>query len=343
MEFVPNASLKQFNTFGLDAHCAYLSKIRHKEDLFQILERVSASRLFLLGGGSNILLPNFLDAWVAKIENTQLNILEDHPDSITVTVGAGWNWHAFVLHCLENDWGGLENLSLIPGTVGAAPIQNIGAYGVEVEQWIVEVSGVDLKTGEEKVFSKEQCQFGYRDSIFKNTLKGKIAITDVTLKLPKIGTYTPNTSYGSIAKHLSDQQITDPPHPREVSRAVVAIRRSKLPNPSELGNAGSFFKNPIVSNSKKSEIEQKHPSLPHYPMSEDLVKIPAGWLIEQCGWKGKKIGNVGCYHQQALVIIHTGGGNANEILHFAREIQKSVAQEFGIQLEPEVNIIGTAL
>jgi UDP-N-acetylmuramate dehydrogenase len=256
--------------------------------------------------------------------------------SVYVRAGGGENWHDFVLWTIQNGWGGLENLSLIPGTVGAAPIQNIGAYGVELRDVFHQLKALDLQTGKLKTFRHKDCQFGYRDSIFKRELRGRYFITEVTFKLslfPKL-----NISYGAIRQELAAKNITNPGI-RDVSNAVIAIRSSKLPDPAKIGNSGSFFKNPEFSNRVFTKIQKLYPDMPFYPVSEERTKIPAGWLIEQCGWKGKRVGETGCHKDQALVLVNYGKASGLEVWQHAVRVMESVKERFGISLEPEVNVM----
>ncbi|HZI23834.1 MAG TPA: UDP-N-acetylmuramate dehydrogenase [Chryseolinea sp.] len=252
-------------------------------------------------------------------------------------VGAGENWHQFVLYCVERNWGGVENLSLIPGTVGAAPIQNIGAYGVEIKNIITSVEAMEIDSGEIKTFSNSECNFGYRDSIFKQNEKNKYLISSITLILTRRNHHF-NTSYGAIEETLKQQGISHPTV-KSISDAVIQIRRSKLPDPQVVGNAGSFFKNPTIDNKLYEFIKKDYPSFPSYPSANGLVKIPAGWLIEQCGWKGKTFDQIGVHKNQALVLVNYGGGEGKRIWQLALDIKASVQQKFNITLQPEVNVI----
>ena len=272
-----------------------------------------------------------------KNDITGKEIIDQDDHSCLIEIGAGENWHDFVLWAIEEGLGGIENLSLIPGTVGAAPIQNIGAYGVEIKETFDSLTAYFLETGEKRIFTKEDCNFGYRDSVFKGVLKGKVIITKVRLRLTK-SDHKINTSYGAISKTLEEWKIPDPDI-RDVSKAVIAIRQSKLPDPAELGNSGSFFKNPEITKHHFSNLKEAFPHIVSYDMPSGLIKVPAGWLIEQCGWKGKVVGNVGCYEKQALVIVNYGGADPQEIVDLSKEIQKSVEGKFGISLEQEVTLI----
>ena len=327
-------SLHSFNTFGVDVSAKAFVEINNVDELRGILKKNDLP-VFILGGGSNILLTKDLDALVLKNKLLGKQIIEESGGFILIEAGAGENWHDLVLWSLEKGLSGLENLSLIPGLVGAAPIQNIGAYGVELKDFFVKLEAIDLANGEIKVFPKEECQFGYRDSIFKRALKGKFCITKVFLKLskkPKI-----NISYGAIKDTLMEMSI-DKPSPQDVSDAVIKIRSSKLPDPKVLNNSGSFFKNPEIDRQTFKKLQNQFPDIVFYQFPNGYVKIPAGWLIEQCGWKGKQIGNVGCHAKQALVLINYGGASGQELLDHAKKVAQSVKEKFGINLSPEVNV-----
>ncbi|SIQ19638.1 UDP-N-acetylmuramate dehydrogenase [Chryseobacterium sp. RU37D] len=334
-----NFSLKPYNTFGVGANAAYFTKVNTVEELKEALHfsNSEALPLLFLGGGSNILLTKDFDGLAI-----QLNLKGIHEDLINeeealVTAKAGENWHEFVLFCLEKNLGGLENLSLIPGNVGTSPIQNIGAYGTEIKDIFVNCTVLNLKSLQLEIFNLEQCKFGYRDSIFKQEGKGKYVILEVTFKLTRRNHIIQN-EYGAITSELENMGIKNPTI-QDVSKAVINIRQSKLPDPKEIGNAGSFFKNPTIPLTQFEELQQKFENIPGYP-NNDFVKIPAGWLIEQCGWKGKQIGNVASHKLQALVIINaTGNATGKEIFDFSTEIINSVKEKFGIELEREVNII----
>ena len=332
---IKDASLKRYNSFGIDAKCKHLVHIANQDDVRKGLE-IGNGEVFILGGGSNMLLVANIEPPVLKNEIGGITIVEDTPEFVVIKVGGGVNWHKLVLWAVENGYGGFENLSLIPGTVGAAPIQNIGAYGVEQSSCFLSLTAVELTTGDLKTFEKKDCAFGYRDSYFKNEGKGKFFITSVNyvlLKQPKV-----NLSYGSIENTLKEKEILHPSI-KDVSNVVIEIRQAKLPDPNVLGNSGSFFKNPIVDKSTFSELVKKKKEVMHYPIDGNQFKIPAGWLIDQCGWKGKKIGAVGCYEKQALVIVNHGGATGAEVWNFALKIQEDVLKKWGIELVPEVNII----
>lgn len=331
-------SLKPYTTFGVDVKAAQFVVVKTLEDIHQLINRPGflEQRRMVLGGGSNVLFCADFEGLVIKNELEGIVIKKEDDDFIWLTAFSGTNWHLFVLYCVGNGYGGLENLSLIPGTVGAAPMQNIGAYGVEIKDTFEELEAIEWTTGEHYKFDKETCAFGYRNSIFKNVAKDQFFIISVTFKLskqPKL-----NTSYGDIQKILSEKKITTPSI-RDVSDAVIAIRESKLPNPTEIGNAGSFFKNPEIDKSEFLKLQKQYPLMPNYVVSDTKIKIPAAWLIEQCGWKGKRVGNTGNHAKQALVIVNYGKATGNEIWQHALQVQQSVFNTFGISLEPEVNRI----
>jgi UDP-N-acetylmuramate dehydrogenase len=334
-----DVALKNFNTFGISAVANNYVKVTDQAALIAALKWGDEEGMipFVLGGGSNVLFtqPNY----PFVIHNGLLGIEEHFEENgfVSVKVGGGVVWQDLVAHCIENDWGGIENLSWIPGTVGAAPMQNIGAYGVEIKEVFESLEAVNMHSLETKVFDERNCQFGYRESVFKKELEGKYFITSVTLKLT-MSDHKINTSYGAIQSELAAQDISIPTI-RQVSEAVIAIRSSKLPDPSKIANAGSFFKNPLVSQKKHAILIGKHPEMPSYPAAEGFVKVPAGWLIEQCGWKGKQEGNVGVPDKQALVLVNLNNGSGDEIETLATNIQSSVAIEFGISLEMEVNVV----
>ncbi|MEN7548643.1 UDP-N-acetylmuramate dehydrogenase [Rapidithrix thailandica] len=338
MELRQNISLTAYNTFGVEASTHFFVRIASTEDAKEMVASGTLAQrpYVVLGGGSNILFTKDFEGLVIKNEIEGIELIREEHDWVYVRAGGGENWHRFVLYCVEKGWQGIENLSLIPGTVGAAPIQNIGAYGVELKDVFDHLEALDLSTGELHTFHKEQCEFGYRDSIFKRTFKGKYLVTSVALRLRKKPQL--NTSYGAIEKTLQEKGIRNPTL-RDVSNAVIAIRQSKLPDPKEIGNCGSFFKNPIIPKEALLPIQQLFPNIPYYPVEDGQVKVPAGWLIEQCGWKGKKVGKVGTYAQQALVLVNLGGAKGEEAWQLAQKIQKSVQDKFGILIEPEVNIL----
>lgn len=334
-----NFSLKPYNTFGVDANAKFFTEIHSIDELKEAINFSNTKNLplLLIGGGSNILLTKDFEGLAIK-----LNLKGIHEDlidenEVLVTAKAGENWHEFVLFCLSKNYGGLENLSLIPGNVGTSPMQNIGAYGTEIRDIFVNCTVLNLENLQLETFNLEQCKFGYRDSIFKQEGKGKYVILEVTFKLTRQN-HKIKTEYGAIKSELENLGIENPTI-QDVSKAVINIRQSKLPDPKEIGNAGSFFKNPTISLTQFEDLKQKFENIQGYP-NGDFVKVPAGWLIEQCGWKGKQIGNVASHKLQSLVIINaTGNATGKEIFDFSTEIINSVKEKFGIELEREVNII----
>lgn len=335
-----NISMKPYNTFGFDVNANAFIKCKSVEDIRAGLESAASLELpvFVLGGGSNILLTQNLDRLVLKINIEGIHILHETPSTVVVRVGAGVVWHAFVLHALAQDWGGIENLSLIPGTVGAAPMQNIGAYGVEIDQVFHSLRAINRTTGEVYSFNAENCEFGYRESVFKKELKDKFIISDVTFTLTKAGHHSLNTSYGAIESRLEEMGVSEPTI-QDVSAAVIHIRQSKLPDPAEIGNSGSFFKNPTIDNESYQNLKSSFPDLPGYPVGRMATKVPAGWLIERCGWKGFERDGIGVHKNQALVLVNYGTGKGADIQKLSLAIQESVSKKFGITLQPEVNII----
>lgn len=337
MQILDDHSLLPHNTFGLDVRAQHFAEIETVDDLRRIL-RERHEPLLLLGGGSNIVFARNVQGWVLKNAIRGIEVVREFPKKVWVKVGAGERWHDFVLWAVAQGYGGVENLSLIPGTVGAAPIQNIGAYGVELKDVFLRLEAVDLQSsnGSLRTFNRTECCFGYRDSVFKREEKGRWCITSVTFSLDR-HSHRINTSYGDIQRTLVEMGVTQPSI-ADVSRAVVHIRSSKLPDPAVIGNCGSFFKNPETDRAVLERIRSTHPQVPHYDLPAGRVKIPAGWLIEQCGWKGKRVGNTGCYEKQALVLVNHGGATGEEVKNLAYAIIQSVEEKFGIRLEPEVNI-----
>lgn len=339
MTVLENVDLQSFNTFGIKASASRFVTIKTVEEakaLFQSPLFRNSKRL-ILGGGSNVLFTKDFDGLVVKVELRGIDVMSENEDTVTLKVGAGENWHQFVLHCVERNWGGVENLSLIPGTVGAAPIQNIGAYGVEIKNVITSVEAIEIETGKTSMFSNAECDFGYRDSIFKQSEKDTYLISSITLILTKRN-HRFNTSYGAIEETLKQQGVSHP-SVKGISDAVIQIRRSKLPDPQVVGNAGSFFKNPTIDSKLYESIKKDHPSFPSYPSANGFVKIPAAWLIEQCGWKGKTFDQIGVHKNQALVLVNYGGGEGKKIWQLALDIKASVNEKFNITLQPEVNVI----
>lgn len=333
-----NVDISEFNTMGIAAKARYFVSVRSVEELKALLaeSRFKSIPKFMLGGGSNVLFIDDFDGLIIHMDIKGKKVVDEDEDFIHLKIGAGENWHQLVKHCVEKGWGGIENLSLIPGSVGAAPIQNIGAYGVELEDVFEELEALHIESSQLRTFNKSECKFGYRDSIFKNEEKGNYIITGVTLKLRKSPTV--NTSYKALTEKLEEKGIANPGI-KEVSEAVIEIRQSKLPDPAEIGNTGSFFKNPVLPKSDFEQLQKEYPDIPHYPSGENLVKVPAAWLIDQCGWKGKRFGDAGVHKMQALVIVNYGNASGKEIWGLATKIQKSVKETFGVALTPEVNIV----
>jgi len=335
-------SLLPFNTFGIDARTKYFVRIQSVEELQTLLQTsiFKEEKHLLLGGGSNVLFTKDFDGLVIKTEIFGIEKTEEDHAHARVKVGAGEVWHNLVMHCVKNNLGGIENLSLIPGTTGAAPIQNIGAYGVEVKNVIEFVDAIELSTGATKVFTKDECRFGYRESVFKHELKEKYFISSVTLSVTKEN-HLLVTNYGALQDTLKSMNVDDVNDVtiQSISEAVIKIRTSKLPDPSVIGNAGSFFKNPTITQEHFASLQNKYSTMPSYPSINQQVKVPAGWLIEQAGWKGKRFDHVGVHQQQALVLVNYGGAHGDEILQLANKIQHDVEEKFGVTLTPEVNII----
>lgn len=337
MTIINNASLKPFNTFGIDAKAQSYCAISSIEMLNRVLKEQHQKPLFILGGGSNMLLTKDIEALVLHINLKGIEIVSETESSVVIKAMAGENWHNFVLWCLKHNYGGIENLSLIPGNIGTAPIQNIGAYGVELKDVFVSCEAINIENQAVKTFSKADCNFGYRESIFKQDLKGQQIITSVNLELSK-GKHQLHTDYGVIRNELEINGIENPTI-QDISKAVIAIRQSKLPDPKVLGNSGSFFKNPIISAEDFVELEQNFPDVPSYKISEKAIKIPAGWLIEKAGFKGKRFNDYGVHSKQALVLVNYGHASGKEIFELAQLIQKTVKRLFNISIDTEVNII----
>jgi UDP-N-acetylmuramate dehydrogenase len=328
-----NISLKPYNTFGIHANAKRFVTVNSIKELKEIIN--SDKDLFLLSGGSNILLTGDVGKLVIHLNTKGIIVNDFDENEVLVTAEAGENWHELVLWCVSQNYGGLENLALIPGNVGTSPIQNIGAYGVEIKDIFQQLEALDIETGKTKIFTNQDCDFGYRNSVFKNELKGKYIIVNVTFKLTKKN-HNINISYGAIKDLLTDKET---PSIKEIADAVITIRQSKLPDPKEIGNSGSFFKNPVISTDLFKELSEKHPEIPHYRISENEIKIPAGWLIEQCGFKGKRFGDAGVHEKQALVLVNYNNATGKEIYGLAQKIQQKVIETFKISLEIEVNII----
>jgi UDP-N-acetylmuramate dehydrogenase len=333
-----NKSLQAYNTFGIDATAPFFCRVKTIDELQEVLQMEQFRQLpiLILGGGSNILFTQNPEGLVLLNRIAGVHIEKEDDEHVWVKVGGGQNWHDFVLYTIAQGWAGLENLSLIPGTVGAAPMQNIGAYGVEIKDTFSQLEAIERETGKIRVFTDSECDFGYRSSIFKTHAKDKYVIASVTFRLHKKHTY--NTSYGDIQKTLAElgqEELSL----KAISDAVISIRQSKLPDPKKIGNAGSFFKNPVISSELFNRLQQQYPGMPHYPQNEEWVKVPAGWLIEQSGWKGHRREQIGVHERQALVLVNYGGARGADLKQLAADIQASVEEKFGIQLETEVNFI----
>ena len=335
MEIEHNISLKHYNTFGIDVNAKRFVSIESIADLREIL--VKETDVFILSGGSNLLLTSDINKLTLHIALKGVAVVKETQNYAYIEVNAGENWHEFVLWCIENDFGGLENLSLIPGNVGTSPMQNIGAYGVEIKDTFHQLEAIEIENGKLHTFTNEACSFGYRNSVFKNELKGQFIITSVIFKLTKIN-HKLNYSYGAIQSELEKREI-EKPTIKDISDAVITIRNSKLPNPKEIGNSGSFFKNPVITTDDFLKLQEKYPNIPSYKISETEIKVPAGWLIEQCGFKGKRFGDAGVHTKQALVLVNYDNATGTEIHNLAQEILKTVKKTFDISLDIEVNVI----
>ena len=337
MDISNNISLKPFNTFGIDVQAKHFISVSSIDNLIHAFSLDKYPEKFILGGGSNMLLTQNIDALVIHVNIKGISILSEDANSVLVKANAGENWHEFVLWCLKNDFGGLENLSLIPGNVGTAPIQNIGAYGVELKDSFVSCEALDIASKTLKTFTKEASNFDYRNSIFKQESKGKYVICNVTFKLSKTN-HTLRTSYGAISEELTRMKILNPTI-QDISKAVIAIRQSKLPDPKEIGNSGSFFKNPVISMDAYNLLKANFQDIPGYPVSDHEIKVPAGWLIEKAGFKGKRYNDYGVHKNQALVLVNYGNASGQDILNLSLLIQKTIKRIFNIYIEAEVNII----
>ncbi len=342
LDATPRASLREHNSFGLPAVARTLIRLNSEADVRRVVDHpeFGVAPKFILGGGSNVVLTRDLDAVVLKVEILGRRLVREDADAWIVEAGAGEPWHAFVAWTLDQGWPGLENLALIPGSVGAAPVQNIGAYGVELKDRFDSLDAVDLVTGRTVTLGAAACRFGYRDSVFKQTgfggLAGKSVITRVRFRLPK--PWQPVLGYLDIERKMAETGNATP-DARTVFDWICAIRRAKLPDPAVIGNAGSFFKNPVVSEEQCRDIIGRDPEIVHYPLPDGTVKLAAGWLIDACGWKGKTVGRAGVYEKQALVLVNRGGASGAEVVTLARAIQESVYGRFGIRLEPEPIIV----
>jgi UDP-N-acetylmuramate dehydrogenase len=335
MQISENISLKPYNTFGIDVTAKLFSSFSNVEELGELISRDRQLSKFILGGGSNILFTKNFDGFVLKNEIKGIELLHEDPDYVYIKAGAGENWHQFVQYCIHRNWAGVENLSLIPGNVGASPIQNIGAYGVELHDVFLSLEAFHLREMKVHTFTNADCEFGYRDSVFKRKFKDEFAILSVTFQLKKKPIY--HVSYGAITEELEKMGVKDISI-KAISQAVVNIRSSKLPDPNEIPNAGSFFKNPEVSNEKYEALKTAFPGIVAFPLIKGTVKLAAGWMIEQCGWKGYRKGDAGCHAKQALVLVNYGNATGKEIYDLSEEILQSVKNKFGVILEREVNI-----
>jgi UDP-N-acetylmuramate dehydrogenase len=336
MKTIPNASLLAYNTFGIDAKADYFIEYESVAELQSLLQSdiVKSNPVFHIGGGSNLLFMNDFKGVILHSAIKFINKIAEEDDFVHLEVGAGVVWDDFVAYSVENGWGGVENLSLIPGETGASAVQNIGAYGVEVQDVIVAVKTVDTETALARTFSNEECGYGYRESVFKKELKGKYIVTSVVFRLEKTPEFKLNY------QHLEDEVLKNGDvNLRNIRQTIIAVRESKLPDPKIAGNAGSFFMNPVISKQQFLDLQAVYAQIPHYYVSETEEKVPAGWLIDQCGWKGRQIGNAGVHDKQALVLVNKGGATGAEIVYLAEQIRVSVKEKFGIDLRPEVNYI----
>ncbi len=337
MQVQQNFLLKKYNTFGIEVYAKHFFEFDSVDILREILESIANEHpILILGGGSNILFTKNYDGLVLKNELKGIAVIKEDDEFVYIQAGAGENWHQFVLYCLRKNLSGAENLSLIPGNVGASPMQNIGAYGVEIKDVFYELEAYHLKEKTVKKFNSIECEFGYRDSIFKRRYKDQFAILNVTFRLNKKPKY--NISYGAIEQELELMDVQELSI-HAVSQAVINIRSSKLPDPAVIGNAGSFFKNPEISKHELNELTRIEPGIPSYKINDDKFKIPAAWLIEQCGWKGYRKGDAGCHQKQALVMVNYGKASGKQIYELSEEIRQSVKERFGVELEREVNIL----
>lgn len=334
MKVAENYSLKGLNTFGIDVRAEKFASFHDLDSLENLLDESKGKNRLILGGGSNILFTKDIPGYVLKNDVTGIEIIKEDLDHVYVKAGAGENWHKLVMFCLEHNLAGMENLALIPGNVGASPMQNIGAYGVEVKDVFEQLEAYQVKTKKPVTFSNSDCEFGYRESVFKNRYKDQFIIMHVTYRLNKVPVY--HTSYGAVEEELA--RLGRGINIQSIAQAVINIRRSKLPDPAEIGNAGSFFKNPSVPVQKFESLQAQFPGIPGYPQ-KDKVKLAAGWLIEQAGWKGYREGDAGCHARQALVLVNYGNASGNQVYALSEKIQHSVREKFGVELEREVNVV----
>ncbi len=338
MNIIANYPLLKLNTFGVDVKAKYFVSINTVNELIELTKTkvFKDLQLLILGGGSNILFTKDFDGLVILNNIKGKEIIDQTQESIFLKIGAGENWHELVMYTVDNKWGGIENLSLIPGNTGTAPMQNIGAYGVEIKETFVELEALEISSGKIVKFNNSDCEFGYRESVFKNKMKNQYIIVNITLELKKNPVL--NINYGDVKAILESQNINNPSI-KDVSDAIISIRQSKLPDPKIIGNSGSFFKNPIVSLNQLELIKKKYPNVVNYKINENEFKIAAGWMIERAGWKGKKFNNYGVHEKQALVLVNYGLANGMEIFNLSEEIILDIKDKFGIKLEREVNII----
>ncbi len=344
MRILENLSLKPYNTFGIDVAARWFVEIASPEDLQQLMskEMYRSRQKLVLGGGSNVLFTKNFDGLVIKNRLEGITIVKQENRHVWIKASAGVVWHEFVLWTIAHNFAGIENLSLIPGLVGAAPMQNIGAYGVEIKDVFEELEAVNMASGEVVTFKLNDCEFGYRESVFKHKHKGEYLISSVTFRLTDLtdpkALYRLKMDYGDVKQTLADMQVNDPSI-KDVSDAVIKIRSSKLPDPKVLGNAGSFFKNPVIAKEEFERLVATNPLMPSYPQKDGTIKLAAGWLIEQCGWKGKQVGHTGSHAKQALVLVNYGGATGDEVYRLALDIQQSVKEKFGVDIQPEVNMV----
>ena len=337
MQIHQNFSLKKYNTFGIEAKAKQFVAVHNLEELKLVLENYRNDEKFILGGGSNMLLTQNIDALVIHVDLKGKKVIKEDDNFVWVESNAGENWHEFVLWTINQNYGGLENMSLIPGNVGTTPVQNIGAYGAEIKDTFVSCDAMNIETQEMKTFTKDECNFGYRESIFKHEAKGKYIITSVVYKLTKHN-HKISVEYGDIKSELAKNNISSPTI-KDVSNAVITIRQSKLPDPKELGNSGSFFKNPVISRELFLKVQEKFPEVKYFEVSPTEVKVPAGWLIEHAGLKGYRKDDAGVHKNQALVLVNYGNATGQDILNLSKYIQKTVFDKYGIAIEAEVNVI----
>lgn len=335
MQIQENISLRPYNTFGIDVKARFFSSFKELEELQELLTYGSRYPTLILGGGSNILLTKDVDGLVLKNEVKGISIIHEDNNFVYVKAGAGENWHQFVLHCIQRNWAGVENLSLIPGNVGASPMQNIGAYGVELDDVFWDLEAFHIQEKKMVTFTRSDCEFGYRESVFKKKYKDQFVIINVTFLLRKKPRF--NTSYGAIEQELDRMGVKELSI-KAIANAVINIRSSKLPNPKELGNAGSFFKNPVITATDYERLKSKFENIVGHINADGTVKLAAAWLIEQCGWKGFRKGDAGCHAKQALVLVNYGNATGKEIYQLSEEILQSVKEKFGVTLEREVNV-----